>query len=197
MAIDKIHEPFAMINADDFYGQDAYKSLAAYYSGWTPDRRNDFCMVGYDIVNCLSENGTVSRGVCISDAEGKLVEVIERTKISKSGDEIVFLDDREQPVTIPAGTLVSMNFWGFTPSLFEGLKAGFREFILKNAQDPKAEFFIPSVLNDMINTGKAAVTVLSCQAKWFGMTYREDRPEVMAGIRELIGKGEYPENLWK
>ena len=196
MAAGKIHEPFAMINADDFYGQSAYRSVAAYYKGWTPGRENDYSMVGYDINNCLSDNGTVSRGVCVADSEDKLIEVIERTQIRKVKNGIAFIENGLE-VLIPEDTLVSMNFWGFTPSIFGHLEKGFHDFIVKNAQDPKAEYYIPFVVNELVKSGTVDVSILKSSSKWYGMTYREDRDDVAAGILELIAKGEYPQDLWK
>ena len=197
MASGKIHEPFAMINADDFYGHSAYESLAAYYAGWTPGRENDYCMVGFDIARSLSENGAVSRGICIADKESNLIEVIERTHIQKVTNGIAYINEYQEEVLIPEDTLVSMNFWGFTPSLFGHLEAGFHAFILQHAQDPKAEYYIPTVVNDLVKSRKAAVKILKCSGKWFGMTYREDRADVVAGILDLVRKGAYPDNLWR
>ena len=197
MAAGKIHEPFAMINADDFYGHNAYQSLVKYFADWTSARKDEYCMVGYELGNCLSENGTVSRGVCVTDNNGKLIDVIERTHIQKVANGIAYTDELQQEVLIPEDTVVSMNFWGFTPSIFGHLEKGFHEFILQHAQDPKAEYYIPSVVNDLVKSGNGTVKILKCNGKWFGMTYKEDRSDVMAGIQDLIVKGEYPDNLWK
>ena len=196
MADGKIHEPFAVINADDFYGRGAFETLAGYYKDWTPELSADYCMVGYRLANTLSEFGAVSRGVCEPDEKSFLVDVVERTQIARSGADIAYKDEKEQQVVLPGDTIVSMNFWGFTPSLFGFLNTGFEAFIRKNAENLKAEFFIPSVVNDLIKSKQATVRILHCEEKWFGMTYREDRETVVKSIRELVEQGGYPENLW-
>jgi dTDP-glucose pyrophosphorylase len=196
MADGKISEPFAVINADDFYGRGAFETLAGYYKYWTPERSADYCMVGYRLANTLSEFGAVSRGVCEPDEQSFLVDVVERTQIARTGAAIAYKDEKEQQVVLPCDTIVSMNFWGFTPSLFGFLNTGFETFIRKNAENLKAEFFIPSVVNDLIKSKQATVRILHCEEKWFGMTYREDRETVVKSIRELVQQGVYPENLW-
>ncbi len=196
MADGKIDGPFAVINADDFYGRGAYRTLADYYKGWTPDRENDYCMVGYHVANTLSEFGSVSRGVCSGDVSFFLVDVVERTHIERGVSGIAYKDEQGNLVNLPGETIVSMNFWGFTPSFFSHLNKGFGEFILKNAENLKAEFYIPSMVNDLINSNQASVKILDCPDKWFGMTYKEDRETVVRSIRELIKQGVYPENLW-
>ena len=196
MADGKIDRPFAVINADDFYGRGAFTILANYYKGWTPERTNDYCMVGYRVANTLSEFGAVSRGVCQPGSDNFLVDVVERTHIERQGEGIVFKNEKEQFVTIPGDTIVSMNFWGFTPSIFGFLNKGFDVFIKQNAEKLKAEFYIPSVVNELIKSKQVSVRILHCEEKWFGMTYQEDRAMVVKSIRELIRKGVYPENLW-
>ncbi len=196
MAEGKINGPFAVINADDFYGRGAFEALATYYKDWTPERASDYCMVGYLVANTLSEFGAVSRGVCQPDGYSLLVDVVERTHIGRTDTGIVYLNEKEQPVSIPGDTIVSMNFWGFTPSFFSFLKEGFATFIEKNAGNLKAEFYIPSVVNDLIKSQQATVKILHCNEKWFGMTYKEDRMTVVKSIRELVQVGVYPENLW-
>ncbi len=196
MAAGKINGPFAVINADDFYGRSSFETLAAHYRGWTPDRDPDYCMVGYQVGNTLSEFGVVSRGVCEPDGDAMLLNVVERTHIVETPDGIAYKNEHDQFVQIPAETIVSMNFWGFTPSFFGFLDHGFQEFILRNAENLKAEFYIPSVVNELIKSGTAAVKVLQCSEQWFGMTYREDREKVVKSIRRLVQEGVYPENLW-
>ena len=196
MADGKIKGPFAVINADDFYGRGAFESLANYYRDWSEERTNDYCMVGYRVANTLSEFGAVSRGVCQPDEKSFLVDVVERTHIVRQQTGIVFKNEKEQFVTIPDDTFVSMNFWGFTPSFFGFLNRGFEDFIKKNAENLKAEFYIPSVVNELIKSEQATVRILHCDEKWFGMTYKEDRAMVVKSIRELIRAGVYPENLW-
>ncbi|MCX6304670.1 MAG: sugar phosphate nucleotidyltransferase [Bacteroidetes bacterium] len=196
MADGKVNGPFAVINADDFYGRGAFETLAAYYKDWTPGRNTDYCMVGYRVANTLSEFGAVSRGVCEPDENSLLVNVVERTRIERNETGIAYRNEQEQDVMIPGDTIVSMNFWGFTPSLFSFLAKGFEAFIQANAANLKAEFFIPSVVNELIKTQQATVKILHCDEKWFGMTYREDRGTVVKNIRELVRLGIYPENLW-
>ena len=196
MADGKINGPFAVINADDFYGRSAFETLSAYYLDWTPDRPDDYCMVGYRIPNTLSEFGAVSRGVCQPDSESFLVDVVERTHIERIGTGVVYKNEKEQLVPVPDDSIVSMNFWGFTPTFFGFLNTRFEAFIKKNAENLKAEFYIPSVVNDLINSRQATVRILDCSEKWFGMTYQEDRKTVVKNIRELVREGVYPENLW-
>ncbi len=196
MADGKINGPFAVINADDFYGRGAFLALADYYKDWTVDRANDYCMVGYRVANTLSEFGAVSRGVCQPDADSFLVEVVERTHIEHRDAAIAYKNEKDQFVTIPGESIVSMNFWGFTPSFFGFLNKGFETFIKTNAENLKAEFYIPSMVNELIRSHRATVRILRCDEQWFGMTYREDRFAVVKSIRELVSKGIYPENLW-
>lgn len=197
MAAEIINTPFAVINADDFYGRSSFQAIANYYTNWSPARENDYCMVGYDIGNTLSEHGAVSRGVCKADENSFLIEVTERTKIERTPDGIAYKDENDFAVIIPEKTIVSMNFWGFTPSYFQHLAIGFREFMNKNADNPKAEFYIPTVVNELVRSGKSIVKVLDCQEKWFGMTYREDREMVVAKLQELVNRQIYPGNLWE
>jgi dTDP-glucose pyrophosphorylase len=196
MADGKIQGPFAVINADDFYGLGAFETLADYYKDWTPERSSDYCMVGYRVANTLSEFGSVSRGVCQPDADSFLVDVVERTNIERRDSVIAYKNEKEQLVPIPGDSIVSMNFWGFTPSYFGFLNRAFEAFIQKNAENLKAEFYIPSVVNDLIKSKEATVRILHCDDKWFGMTYKEDRETVVKSIRGLVEQGVYPENLW-
>lgn len=196
MAADKIDAPFAVINADDFYGRGAYKVLADYYNGWTPVRENDYSMVAYEIGKTLSDHGFVSRGICQTDSSSFLENVVERTRIERIPAGIAFQDEAGSEVILSEQTVVSMNFWGFTPSFFSYLRIGFTNFIKANAEDPKAEYYIPTAVNGIIQKREATVRVLSCNEKWYGMTYRDDREVVVAGIRNLIEKGVYPEKLW-
>jgi UTP-glucose-1-phosphate uridylyltransferase len=197
MAADKIHEPFAVINSDDFYGRGAFQSLADFYEEDHPRKDEEYCMVGYELGKTLSEHGSVSRGVCKKDEASFLVGVTERTKIEKGPAGISYLNETGNPVLIGEMTTVSMNFWGFTPSFFRHLESGFLEFIRTNAGDPKAEFYIPTVVNDLLQRKAASVKVLNSSDQWFGMTYREDRDLVIARINALIEQGIYPPNLWK
>ena len=197
MAMEKIDTPFAVINADDFYGRSSFQAIVDYYKGWTPMVKNDFCMVGFSIGNTLSEHGAVSRGVCQPDEKNFLIGVTERTKIVRNELGIVYKDENDQPVIIPEQTVVSMNFWGFTPDFFQHLDHGFHAFIEKNANDTKAEFYIPTMVNELVNSGTASVKILESKEQWFGMTYREDREMVVAKIAELVSRQVYPDNLWR
>lgn len=195
MASDIIHENFAVINADDFYGFEAYETIASYFAN-LDENTNDNCMVGYNLKNTLSDHGYVSRGQCTSDENGFLKDVVERTHIEKKADGIYFEDDNKQSIKLDENTLVSMNFWGFTPRFFEQLETRFGKFIQAHKDELKSEFYIPSVVNEMIVEGLAKTRVLESGASWFGVTYQEDRPVVVESIRNLIKEGKYPEKLW-
>jgi Nucleotidyl transferase len=197
MAAEKIHEPFAVINADDFYGRGSYQSLADFYMGWTPQKENTYCMVGYELGKTLSEHGSVSRGVCKADGCAFLLEVTERTKIERDSAGIAYLDETGKSFYLDERTTVSMNFWGFTPFFFHHLETRFLEFIKTNANSPKAEFYIPGVVNDLLKRKDASVRILPCNDQWFGMTYQEDRELVVSRIGELVIAGIYPVDLWK
>jgi len=197
MAADKIREPFAVINSDDFYGRGSFQSLAGFYRDWTPQKGNTYCMVGYELGKTLSEHGSVSRGICRADGCAFLREVTERTKIQKDPEGIAYLDETGKSFYLDERTTVSMNFWGFTPSFFSHLKTGFLEFIKTNAGSPRAEFYIPGVVNDLLKRNEASVRILPCSDQWFGMTYREDRELVVSRIAELVKAGIYPATLWK
>jgi NDP-sugar pyrophosphorylase family protein len=192
-----INEPFAVINADDFYGADAYRVIGEYLSGLA-DEKGHYCMVGYEVNKTLSENGTVSRGVCSINDEGFLSSIVERTKIERNAEgQIVFHDLGEDEV-LAENTPVSMNLFGFTPDYFDHSEAYFREFLADPATQAnlKAEFFIPLMVNNLIGNGTAKLKVLSTSANWFGVTYQADKPQLMAKIEELIEAGVYPRNLW-
>jgi hypothetical protein len=196
MAADKISGPFAVINADDFYGRGAFKALTTYYENWSPDYENDYCMVGYDIANTLSDHGTVSRGVCKSDRFSNLVEVVEQKHVARTGQGIAAKSETGVNSPIPSDAIVSMNFWGFTPSFLRYLTAGFREFIAENPLDKTTEFYIPTMVNNLVKSKRASVKILNCREQWFGITYKQDRELVVARIRELVDKKFYPANLW-
>lgn len=195
MGKDVIHEPFAVINADDFYGRESYKVLADYLSE-LDNTRNQYCMIGYRVGNTLSESGTVARGICETDAEGNLTGVVERTQVMRIDGEVKYKDENDQWISIPDNTPVSMNMWGFTPDYFEHSEKYFVEFLKKNIQNPKAEFFIPLVVNELIVNNTAKVKVLDTPSKWFGVTYAEDRPGVVAKLQQLVDDGVYPSPLW-
>ncbi len=192
-----IHEPFAVINADDFYGAASFKTLADYLkqSHDTPTVA-DYSMVGFVLRNTLSEHGTVSRAICERDAGGFLTNIVERTKIEKTGNAARYLDEAGQAHPLTGDELVSMNMFGFTPSAFELLRAEFVKFLSARINDEKAEFFIPTPMNALIKAGRARMKVLSSTSAWFGITYREDKPLVVENIRRLVQQGVYPERLW-
>ena len=194
MAKDIIHEPFAVINADDFYGADAFKVLANFLTS-VEGQKGKYCMVGYRVCNTLRENGTVSRGVCSTDAQGLLTNVIERTKIEDKNGTIVFTEDGVDTPLEP-NTPVSMNCWGFSPDYFEYSETTFRAFLNEHGQELKSESYIPSLVNQLITDGKATCQVLDTTAKWFGVTYSEDRPQVVMKINKLIHDGVYPAKLF-
>ena len=195
MAADVINEPFAVINADDFYGRTAYTTIADYLSQLT-ESEGHYCMVGYQVSKTLSENGTVSRGVCTVDEEGNLRGMVERTQIERVNGTIL-LHDGGADEPLAEDTPVSMNLFGFTPDYFAHSKAFFKEFLAASIGDLKAEFYIPRMVNKVINDGTATMRVLKTTSDWFGVTYKEDKPMLVAKIEELIEAGEYPRNLWE
>lgn len=190
-----IHEPFAVINADDFYGRDSFEVLGKALSEMT-GKINDYCMIGYRVGNTLSESGSVARGVCETNAEGFLTGVVERTAIEKIDGEIQFTDENEQKVVLNENTPVSMNMWGFTPDYFKYSEEYFIDFLKENINNPKSEFFIPLVVNELITKKIATVKVLDTTSKWFGVTYAADRQSVVDKIQALVNAGEYPEKLF-
>ncbi|WP_461632832.1 nucleotidyltransferase family protein [Labilibaculum euxinus] len=193
MAKDCINEPFAVINADDYYGVEAFTTIAEYLSNTITDEEN--CMVGYQLGNTISENGSVSRGVCGTNENDHLTAVVERTHIEKLENGIAYKENEEWVQLVPQ-TTVSMNFWGFTPKLFDYLEAQFILFLKEEGDQLKSEFFIPSVVANIIKDGKTQVKVLKSDAQWFGVTYREDKEKAVKAIGKLIEKGTYPSKLW-
>lgn len=193
MAKDSIHEPFAVINADDYYGVEAFATIADYLSTSITDEEN--CMVGYRLGNTISENGSVSRGVCETNDNNHLTTVVERTHIEKLKDGIAYKEN-DKWISLPAETTVSMNFWGFTPQVFNHLEAQFVSFLKAEGDQMKSEFFIPSVVAKIIDEGKTKVKVLESDAQWFGVTYKEDKEKAIKAIGKLIEKGTYPSKLW-
>ncbi len=195
-----VKEPFAVINSDDYYGVDAYKELAAFLKAPVAEREglSPYCMVGYMLKNTLTENGYVSRGYCRVNDEGYLTQIDELTHIEKTADGARYTRDGINYESLSVDAPVSMNMWGFDPSIFPALKESLdRFFAEKMPEDPlKSECFIPIEVGEMIKSGKASVKVLSSSDRWFGVTYKEDKPEVMASIKELKDKGVYPEKLW-
>jgi hypothetical protein len=196
MGKDVINEPFSVINSDDFYGRESFAVIAKELIKME-GKKNDYCMVGYRVGNTLSESGTVARGVCNTDAEGYLTTVVERTAIERINGKVSFTDENNNLVSIPDNTPVSMNLWGFTPDYFDYSEAYFKEFLKENSGNLKAEFFIPLLVNKLINDGTARVKVLDTSSKWFGVTYAADRQGVVNKFKALVNAGEYPNNLFK
>lgn len=195
MAKDIIHEPFAVINADDFYGKESFEVLAGFLQS-VEGKQNAYCMAGYRVGNTLSENGSVSRGVCKTDVNGYLTDVVERTSIERIEGKIVFKDENGALVELEENTPVSMNMWGFTPEYFGYSEEAFKHFLQKHGEELKSEFYIPTVVNDLITAGKATCKVLDTPAKWFGVTYAQDRQGVVDKIEKLIEAGVYPNKLF-
>lgn len=188
-----VHTPFASINADDFYGYEAYATCAQFLTDKATEKQ--YAMVGYRLDNTLSDNGSVSRGLCITDDNNNLVDIDELTKITKEDDGIFYYKD-EQKNALKGNETVSMNFWGFHTSLFQHLEEGFVDFLKKQGNEMKSEFFIPMHIDDLIKAKKADVEVLTSDAAWFGVTYQEDKPIVINRINEQIATGKYPSKLW-
>ena len=195
MGKDVIREPFAVINADDFYGRDSFAVIGKWLSE-LDNTQNQYCMVGYRVGNTLSESGSVARGVCETSAEGYLTGVVERTAIERIDGDIQFIDENGQKVVLEENTPVSMNMWGFTPDYFTHSEEYFKEFLRANVGNLKAEYFIPLMVNKLITEGTATVKVLDTTAKWFGVTYAADRQGVVDKIQVLVDAGEYPNKLF-
>jgi UTP-glucose-1-phosphate uridylyltransferase len=191
-----IKEPFAVINADDFYGQESFGILADFLRS-VDGKTNAYCMVGYRVGNTLSESGAVSRGVCVVDENNMLKTVVERTHIEEKGGEISYLDEKGEEVPIHPNTPVSMNMWGFTPDYFDYSEEFFKQFLAENGQKLKSEFYIPLAVNNLITQKIASCKVLDTPSKWFGVTYAEDRSQVVLKLNELVRKGVYPAKLFK
>lgn len=190
--------PFAVINADDFYGAQAFQSMYDFLKKAQDDEKYRYCMVGYLVENTLTENGHVARGICQADAQGLLQDIVERTKIQRNNGVIQYTENDKDWVDIPEGTLVSMNLWGFTPCMMEELAERFPSFLeLSLKENPlKGEYFLPFVVDELIEEGKATVTVLKSTDKWQGVTYKEDKQSVVAALQLLKDQGVYPKELW-
>ena len=193
-----INEPFAVINCDDFYDRDAFQVMGKFLSSLPEGSTGKYAMVGFRVDNTLSESGTVSRGVCEYDDNHHLTSVVERTKIQRIDGVVKYLDENDEWVALPDNTPVSMNFWGFTPDSFAHSNEFFKTFLSdeKNMANLKSEFFIPLMVDKLINDGTATCEVLDTTSKWFGVTYPEDRPEVVAKFEKLGADGVYPEKMF-
>lgn len=194
MAKDVVNEPFCAINADDFYGENAYKIMADYLT--SSANQAEYSMVGYQLKNTLSDHGSVSRGICTVDAENNLQNIVETHNIFKKGDAAVQREENGCETPMTGNESASMNFWGFHPSLFTALESKFVEFLKTEIEKPKSEMYIPSVVFEMIEAGEISVKVLEANSPWFGVTYQEDKPVVVSKIKTLIDTGVYPEKLW-
>ena len=198
MAKDIIKEPFCVINCDDFYNRDAFMVIGKFLANLPEGAKNDYAMVGFRVGNTLSENGTVARGICSKDDAGNLTTVVERTEIMRVNGSVCYKDEQGEWVAVDDNTPVSMNMWGFTPDYFDYSEAYFKEFLSdpKNMENLKAEFFIPLMVNKLINEKTATVKVLDTTSKWFGVTYAADRDSVVARIKTLVDEGVYPAHLF-
>lgn len=196
--IGKIDGPFAVINADDYYGREAFELIGRYLSSHRDDEKYRYAMVGYRLGNTVTDFGHVSRGICETDENGELRSITERTRIEKRDGGIAYTEDGGQTWTaVSADAPVSMNMWGFTRSILEEIREGFPAFLQEGLKENplKCEYFLPSVVSRLMEEGKASVTVLKTREKWYGITYKEDKPEIVAAIRRMREEGRYPQNL--
>lgn len=196
MGKDVIKEPFAVINADDFYGRDSFAVLGKFLSELPEGSKNNYCMVGFRVGNTLSESGTVARGICSTNDQGHLTTVIERTEIMRVNGPVCYKDEKGEWVAVADNTPVSMNMWGFTPDYFTYSENYFVDFLKENIDKPKAEFYIPLLVNKLITEETATVKVLDTTSRWFGVTYAADRQGVVDKIKALVDAGEYPSKLF-
>ncbi|MEO6221290.1 MAG: sugar phosphate nucleotidyltransferase [Ginsengibacter sp.] len=188
-----INEPFAVINADDFYGSDAFEKAAKFLTGDV--NHTTYCIIGYQLSKTLSENGTVSRGVCEVDNNDNLISIVERIKVYRGENKIVY-EEGENKIVLPEDTPVSMNFWGFDASVFDFIQKLFLEFLNEKGEDIKSEFFIPIIGDAFIRDDNRKIKVIRTSSQWFGVTYQEDAPDVKASIESLVNNGLYPKKLW-
>ena len=191
---DAVKEPFAVINADDFYGSDSFKKAFKFL---TEDcNATTQCIIGYELKRTLSENGSVSRGVCQADENGNLFSINERTKIYRNEAGKITYEDETGLHEVSEDSPVSMNFWGFSPEIFGVTEQLFQEFLKESKDNPKSEFFIPIVADKYTKTGMGVIKVIPTASQWFGVTYKEDAPSVQKSIDQLVSSGQYPDNLW-
>ncbi|MCI0499337.1 MAG: hypothetical protein L0Y36_06630 [Planctomycetales bacterium] len=196
VAREAIQEPFAVINADDYYGTNAYRIMARQLEDMASGQADEYAMVGYVLRNTLSDYGTVARGICECDGDGCLKKVTERTGIGRHQSGAMYKDETGSMQLLSGEEIVSMNLWGFGPDVFAHLQQQFREYLRHHAKENKAEFFIPTVVDRLVQTCQKKVKVLPSRDCWFGVTYQEDKAIAQANIRELIRQGVYPEKLW-
>ena len=197
MAKEAIHEPFAVINADDYYGSKSYQIMNDFLVGTDKGASGQYCMVGFELQKTVSEHGSVARGVCQVTDSGYLTGMVERTKIYLQEGGIVYEDEDGTTHGLDPMDTVSMNLFGFTPDFFNHIEETFKVFIKDNINNPKAELYIPLVVDNLLNAGVARMSVLQTPESWFGVTYQEDKPKVLAAIRKLVDDGIYPEALWE
>lgn len=190
-----VNEPFAIINADDFYGRGSYKLLYDFLNG-KANESMEYCIIGYQLARTLSEYGSVSRGVCQTDERGYLQSIVERTKIYKTENGAEYEDENGNRHTIDGNAPVSMNMMGFMPSVFEYMEKYFVDFLKEKGNDPKAEYLLPDLIDRLIKNRIAKMKIIPTDENWFGVTYKEDKPIVIEKIRRLVDKGIYPEKLW-
>ena len=196
MAKDVINEPFAVINADDYYGSKSYKILNHFLRQTSAEAPGHYCMVAFELMKTISEYGSVARGLCQVNDRGYLTGMVERTKVYLKDGGVVYEDEDGSVHSLDPMDTVSMNLFGFTPDFFPHIEEEFKGFLKKNANNPKAEIYIPIVVNNLIAAGKSSMSVLQTPESWFGVTYQEDKPRVLKSIRELVDQGVYPESLW-
>mgnify|MGYP001127516322 CR=1 FL=1 len=198
--LEQVDGPFAVINADDYYGVEAFKLIYDYLETHPDDDKYRYAMVGYYLGNTVTDNGHVARGICTTNENGELASIVERTRIEKHDEGIAFTeDDGVTWTSLPEKTVVSMNMWGFTKSILCEIRDGFPAFLDKGLKENpmKCEYFLPTVVSGLLETGKAAAAVLESSDKWYGVTYKEDKPVVMAAIKKMKQEGLYPEHLWE
>ena len=199
-AYEEVDGPFAVINADDYYGQHAFEKIYKFLTTHEDGEKYSYTMVGYRLKNTMTDNGHVARGICELNEDQELVEINERTRIEKREGQIAYSeDDGKTWIPVDGEKLVSPNMWGFTQSIMEEIKAGFPAFLQQGLKENpmKCEYFLPSVVSGLLEEGRAAVTVLDTEDKWYGVTYKEDKPMVVAAIQALKDAGKYPQKLWE
>lgn len=197
MAKDAINEPFAVINADDYYGRKSYKIMNHFLTQTSLEVPGHYCMVGFQLQKTVSKFGSVARGVCKVDNKGYLAGMVERTKIFLKDDKILFEEENGSLHPLDPMATVSMNLFGFTPDFFSFIEEDFKGFLKMNKDNPKAEIYIPYVVNNHIANGESTMSVLQTPESWFGVTYQDDKPKVLKAIRDLVDQGVYPESLWE